>query len=297
MDPRPVARGERRNRRPKCGPYGEVIDDPETGRWRVRLTAAGKQFCADQLEMNPDPIKMLSRTRHGPGLLARCRSYGVDLEDVRAACIASVARTAVRWDPTRSAFSTALAWTLRGEVADMLKTRRKNKTITASSLDAHTGDESFLGLIRDHTDETEPVDYADLRDRVKQLPDRLRSVITLRFGLDGPPRTLGGVGEAHGFTRERARQLINEGLERLRTGTVTEEADVRLRREILFILSTTPHPQSARILSGRLRIEHRAVRKALELLQDRGSIVRVPSHGKVGYTIPRNNKPLERPLS
>jgi RNA polymerase primary sigma factor len=42
-------------------------------------------------------------------------------------------------------------------------------------------------------------------------------LLTLRFGLDGSDeRTLEDVGSEFGFTRERARQLINQALEDLR---------------------------------------------------------------------------------
>jgi RNA polymerase primary sigma factor len=49
------------------------------------------------------------------------------------------------------------------------------------------------------------------------LPDRLRELLVLRFGLDGrPPLTLEEVGTAIGVTRERVRQLESRALRELR---------------------------------------------------------------------------------
>jgi RNA polymerase primary sigma factor len=47
----------------------------------------------------------------------------------------------------------------------------------------------------------------DLRSVLATLSEREASVIRLRFGLDGPPRTLDQVGHLYGVTRERIRQI------------------------------------------------------------------------------------------
>lgn len=63
-------------------------------------------------------------------------------------------------------------------------------------------------------------EYRTLRDRVSALPEKQARCIALRFGLDdGRERTLKEVGKAMGFTRERARQIINGGLAALRERT------------------------------------------------------------------------------
>jgi RNA polymerase sigma factor (sigma-70 family) len=50
-----------------------------------------------------------------------------------------------------------------------------------------------------------------------QLPERLGPIISEYKGLDGPaPRTLKAVGQLHGFSGERARQLRNDALVLLR---------------------------------------------------------------------------------
>ncbi|MEZ5100872.1 MAG: sigma-70 family RNA polymerase sigma factor [Thermoleophilia bacterium] len=55
-----------------------------------------------------------------------------------------------------------------------------------------------------------------IRHALAALPERERTVITLRYGLGGePPRTLEEVGREFGVTRERIRQIENSTLKRL----------------------------------------------------------------------------------
>lgn len=56
-----------------------------------------------------------------------------------------------------------------------------------------------------------------LAQSLKQLNDRERRVLTLRYGLDGAePLTLEALGKKVGVTRERVRQIQNMALEKLR---------------------------------------------------------------------------------
>jgi RNA polymerase primary sigma factor len=58
----------------------------------------------------------------------------------------------------------------------------------------------------------------DLESALDALPERLRLIIDLRFGLrDEPPQSLEEVGRRLGVTRERVRQLEARALEQLRT--------------------------------------------------------------------------------
>src|SRR5262245_3982321 len=63
------------------------------------------------------------------------------------------------------------------------------------------------------------VDLIDhMQDTLVSLEPRLRTVIRLRYGLDGkPPRTLGEIGHTLHLTRERIRQLEKEAIKVLRT--------------------------------------------------------------------------------
>jgi RNA polymerase primary sigma factor len=56
-----------------------------------------------------------------------------------------------------------------------------------------------------------------LRRAIRQLPDREREVVKLRYGLDGDrtPKSLEEIGRELGLTRERVRQVEAQALERL----------------------------------------------------------------------------------
>jgi RNA polymerase primary sigma factor len=57
----------------------------------------------------------------------------------------------------------------------------------------------------------------DLAGVLRDLPDTERSVLELRFGLEGEePRTLESIGRQIGLTRERVRQIEAAALARLR---------------------------------------------------------------------------------
>jgi RNA polymerase primary sigma factor len=57
-----------------------------------------------------------------------------------------------------------------------------------------------------------------LADALRSLPDRHRSVVILRYGLDdAEPKTLEEIGRRLGLTRERVRQIEVEALKRLST--------------------------------------------------------------------------------
>ncbi|MBI4138131.1 MAG: hypothetical protein HY482_00855 [Candidatus Wildermuthbacteria bacterium] len=52
---------------------------------------------------------------------------------------------------------------------------------------------------------------------VRALPERFREILSQRFGLGYPePATLEDIGRAHSITRERVRQIVQEGLRLLR---------------------------------------------------------------------------------
>ena len=95
------------------------------------------------------------------------------------------------------------------------------------SLETPVGDgedrAEFGDLLPDETS-PEPFDEASnairgesLRRTLSALPARERTVLAMRYGLDGePPRTLEQCGEAFGITRERARQIETSALKRLK---------------------------------------------------------------------------------
>jgi RNA polymerase primary sigma factor len=96
----------------------------------------------------------------------------------------------------------------------------------ATSLDAPIGDEddAVLGdLVAGDGPLPEELVEDSLRsqtlaDSLRSLPDRQRSVLVLRYGLDdADPRTLEEIGKRLGITRERVRQIEVEALNRLAT--------------------------------------------------------------------------------
>jgi RNA polymerase primary sigma factor len=65
---------------------------------------------------------------------------------------------------------------------------------------------------------------ANLQDVLDTLPPRELRVLQMRFGLlDGTPLTLNEVGRRMGITRERARQLEAQALQRLRNPETQEK--------------------------------------------------------------------------
>lgn len=70
-----------------------------------------------------------------------------------------------------------------------------------------------------------------LRALVKRLPKRLREVIQAYYGLEGEERkTLQAIGDEMGVTRERVRQLREEGLVWLRQPAHSQELRSLLKR-------------------------------------------------------------------
>lgn len=94
------------------------------------------------------------------------------------------------------------------------------------------GDGSLSDLLVDEVEgDTEGLYMEDaLKDSIHgllaKLPDRERHVIERRYGLDGGRcATLGEIGDEIGVTRERARQIQNVALRRLRSQALESELD------------------------------------------------------------------------
>jgi len=97
---------------------------------------------------------------------------------------------------------------------------------TPVSLEKRVGDEDGPELGQSIVDDNavEPEEAAEaalrvtkLKSALATLSDRQRRVLEMRFGLDGePPCTLDQVGETFALTRERIRQIEQQGLEALR---------------------------------------------------------------------------------
>jgi DNA-directed RNA polymerase delta subunit/acid stress-induced BolA-like protein IbaG/YrbA len=68
---------------------------------------------------------------------------------------------------------------------------------------------------------------------VEDVPERTRDIISRRFGLEGErPETLESIGQVHGVTRERVRQIVEDGLSQIRQQI--EGGKERSRLQVIF---------------------------------------------------------------
>jgi len=100
------------------------------------------------------------------------------------------------------------------------------------SLEAPIGEdgETNLGEVLEDTDAADPAELAghtmlgeDINRALSPLTDRQRAIVQMRYGLNGgQPMTLEAAGKVLGVTRERARQIEQEALRRLREPDTTK---------------------------------------------------------------------------
>ena len=126
---------------------------------------------------------------------------------------------------------------LMGMPPDKVREAARALRQSVVSLETPVGEEEegTLGSVLEDVMAPSPEEEAGrqlLRERVRNALDvltpRERTVIELRFGIkDGRPRTLDIVGNELGVTRERARQIEAQALEKLRrsNGTLRGEGD------------------------------------------------------------------------
>jgi RNA polymerase primary sigma factor len=117
-----------------------------------------------------------------------------------------------------------IAAELRWAVQDVCDVRRVAQTPVSLEKPIGDEDDSELGELVADESAPEPFETAsaslqreDVARALDALPGRERSVIELRYGLNGhDPLTLEQVGEAFGVTRERVRQIESNTLKKLR---------------------------------------------------------------------------------
>lgn len=118
------------------------------------------------------------------------------------------------------------------EIAEILgiRSRRWNEiriaAVRPASLDEPIGDDdssALIDIVKDPNATTPPEqlelsNLIDILDRLlAKLDERERTILRLRFGLDGgQEKTLEEIGKIFGLTRERIRQIQNEALFKLR---------------------------------------------------------------------------------
>lgn len=175
----------------------------------------------------------------------RYRGRGVPMEDLVNEGNLGLVRAAERFDPERGVrFVTYAAWFVRQTMLDALaRAGRAAPPVPASgeggvrpgrraalvSLEAPSDPDGSGAPLSDLLGDAaapEPDRPAVRRERRRALerglaflPEREERVLRLFFGLDGePPRTLADIGREMGISRERARQLKERALGRLRDG-------------------------------------------------------------------------------
>lgn len=117
-----------------------------------------------------------------------------------------------RYDPSRGVAFSSYAWkTIRGRLLDYLKKFGWSWAELAEELDG--GDD--VALAEAAWQEGQMAQF--LREGLEALPARLKGVLEEIYGLgESPPLTMAEIGRRRGLTRERIRQLRNDGLARLR---------------------------------------------------------------------------------
>lgn len=102
------------------------------------------------------------------------------------------------------------------DVAELFRVSERVDSLDA--LDA--GERALIGTIQEVDDTSEPptaIGSEQLAELIGGLNERQRIVLQRRFGLDGTPvQSLADIGRDLGISRERARQIQEEALKRLR---------------------------------------------------------------------------------
>ncbi len=160
----------------------------------------------------------------------RYRHSGLSLGDLVNEGNLGLLRAAARYDETRGVrFVSYAAWWVRQAIIQAILASRdppgpggKARVSIDEPLGAGLPLREVLPDERSEPPERRILD-SDLRDAIDSsltdLPEREERVLRLYFGLDGGrPLALGELGEHLGVTRERARQIKERALSRLRAG-------------------------------------------------------------------------------
>jgi len=104
------------------------------------------------------------------------------------------------------------------EVAELFRAGERIDSLDAA---VESGERALIGHIQQESDEASggasAIDRERLAGWIARLGERQRIVLQRRFGLDGTPvQSLADIGRDLGITRERARQIQEEALRRLR---------------------------------------------------------------------------------
>lgn len=124
-----------------------------------------------------------------------------------------------------------LAAAVGKNVQDVAELFRAGERVGSLDAAAESGERALIWHLQD-SDDSAPretsaaIDGGRLGNWMAALSERQRAVLQRRFGLDGmPQQSLAEIGRELGISRERARQLQEEGLRRLRKLSQEPAAD------------------------------------------------------------------------
>lgn len=155
------------------------------------------------------------------------KSYDIDPDEALSRALKGLQHAAEQWDETRGRFATIASWKIRASLGrvrqDRSTLRRGGNVVTVSLNDLVGEDGAEIGdFVADDCSTTGLSEVLDddnkrvLEELLQKLPEKLRVIVTLRFGLNGQEKqTLEQIGEIYAVTRERIRQLEAEGIEKL----------------------------------------------------------------------------------
>jgi RNA polymerase sigma factor (sigma-70 family) len=248
----------------------------------VKRGGPGGDAAADELV-----LRNIWLARH---VASRCRR-DLQVDDAEGAARLGLVKAARRWDADRGVrFGTYAYTVMRHEIAD-----ERERSMAAVPMDRntrarferyHTGGSVVpgrhakrmgdavaayarlreVGRLDDLGTPDEAVDRREKDDgdaeitalvlaELEQLPDRERAIIRRRFGFEGEPETLAGIGERLGLTRERVRQLERIALERLRAALLGESAMLDIGKA----LALTDRESIEREIHARVEVMDRMV--------------------------------------
>jgi len=189
-----------------------VLDCPTQGALRFGCAQAGCPACLEALLREHSGL-VYWMVMHQAG---RKTAYA----DLLQAGRIGLWRAILHYEEGRgSAFSSYACVVIRHQVWQLLKQEQKAE----GWLEAQGGEDSLERVIR--VWQQEQIHQA-LGEELQGLPERLRQVLELHYGLSGAePQNLAQIGRDWGLTRERIRQLHEQALDLLRLPALS----IRLR--------------------------------------------------------------------
>jgi RNA polymerase primary sigma factor len=153
---------------------------------------------------------------------AKARAIKLPINLVRTQRKAARAENALAMRLDRSPTDEEIAREAGIEVDDLRAMRDAARTVTSLDRPLGEGDDAAFGdLLPSDGPAPEDVVHISLREQalrraLEDLPERERTVVALRYGIDGgEPRALREIGRQLGITPERVRQIESKALGRL----------------------------------------------------------------------------------